>query len=207
MKKFSIMTKKERKIFMKKFKKVMAMSLAAMAVVSAMSMTASAEDLTNSAQCVKGGMAINPNTPEIGTVITYTNDEGIEKTAVIDEIVELVPVNPGISLAWSSRTYEGVAIPKNITGNEGVQLGPTYTASLTDNYAYVTTSNWNAYLNKLNIALIDETEGNVKWGYASAEGTYYINYRLIAGNKYSYKFSAEQSGNQQCTADIQMWSN
>ena len=39
------MTKKERKVFMKKFKKVMAMGLATMAVVSAMSMSAMASDL------------------------------------------------------------------------------------------------------------------------------------------------------------------
>ncbi len=197
---------------MKIFKKMLAMGLAAMTAVSAMGISAAAEeDVTDSAQCLDGttinNIAINTNTPDIGTVITYINDDGVEKTAVIVEIVEAVPVNSGISLAWSSKTYENVEIPKNVTGNEGVQVGSTYTASLSDDYAYVTTSNWNAYLNKLNIALIDETTGTATWGSVSAEGSYYVNYRLTAGNKYSYKFSAEQSGTQQCTADIQLWSD
>lgn len=197
---------------MKIFKKMLAMGLAAMTAVSAMGISAAAEeDVTDSAQCLDGttinNIAINTNTPDIGTVITYINDDGVEKTAVIVEIVEAVPVNSGISLAWSSKTYENVEIPKNVTGNEGVQVGSTYTASLSDDYAYVTTSNWNAYLNKLNIALIDETTGTATWGSVSSEGSYYVNYRLTAGNKYSYKFSAEQSGTQQCTADIQLWSD
>lgn len=192
---------------MKKFKKVVAMCLTAAMALSMMSVGVFAMD----ARCISNPMSanyiLNDNTPEIGTVITYTNDEGVEKTAVITEIVELVPVNEGISLAWASTVFEEVEIPKNITGNEGVQIGGSYAASLSDNYAYVSTANWNAYLNKLNIALIDETTGTVTWGYAPSEGTYYINYRLTAGNTYHYKFSAEQSGTQTCLADIQLFSN
>ena len=93
------MTKKERKFIMKKFKKVMAMGLATMAAVSAMSMSALAAE---------NDTTIN--------AIEVTQDE-------LDGISRIVnPWDNMISPA-SLITEESVFLPRNIDGYNGEACG------------------------------------------------------------------------------------
>lgn len=184
---------------MKKFKRIIAMGCAAIMSVSAINMAALAKD--NSKVGTKVEIATVTYSPKLGDTITYVDENGVEKEAVITEIKEPKPVETMFEPCWYSGWFNGVEIPKNTSGNEGIQIGGTYFATNADTYACFRTRNWCAYLNALNYSLIDTNNNTAQWNTVRTPGTYMMEVPTI-GHRYIYKFSGESSTNKTLTCDL-----
>lgn len=147
--------------------------------------------------------------PEIGSEVTLYDENGEPFTATVGGYVEAIVTDPTIKPAWISNWFTNVNIPRNIDGNQGVQIGLDYIATIYDQYAGFSTKNWNAYLNRLNFS-VTERIGNtstVYYGYVTSPGDVIVpGLSLIQGRSYSYRFSSEQTHNYQSMCDIQLFS-
>ena len=188
---------------MKKFKKIIAMGCAAVMAFSAMSISAFADNNLetdiNDSNIAK--TEVQSYVPKLGDKITYVDEDGVEKEAVITEINEPKPIENMIEPYWYSGWFTNVEIQKNVTGNEGTQIGGTYFATTSDVYACFRTKNWCGYLNALNYALIDTDDNTVQWNTVRNIGTYMIKVPTI-GHRYIYKFSGESATNKTLTCDL-----
>lgn len=204
---------------MKKFKKIIAMCLTAAMALSMMSVGAFAADnsinVSSFSLAKATGFTMNNAEdpydafPEIGSTVTLEDENGNEYTAIVGGYVEAVKDDSIANRRWASSLFNDVEIPRNIDGNQGVQVGLTYTAGINDQYACFSTSDWNAYLHRLNFSVTEQVGSTnyVYYGYVESEGNYICpQLECVNGRRYSYRFSSEQSTNSQATCDLQLFS-
>ena len=126
----------------------------------------------------------------------------------VKEVVpfECIPIS-GPRVRWGVETFYAARIPKNITGNEGVQIGDYYVNIGTpNNQACFGVHNWSSNLTKINIGLMDGTAGRVYTSQVSREGNYEIPYSLQV-HAYAYVFSGNTTNSLAGAADVTLWSN
>ncbi|MDO5399121.1 MAG: hypothetical protein Q4G33_14480 [bacterium] len=201
---------------MKRFslKKIAMMSLAAMMAVSAISMTAFAEETVAMTLLSSYVNDLNDTLPEIGSTVTFTDADGIEQQATVAGYLDINEVSANEPMPmWDSNWMEDVEIPRNIDGHQGAQIGLWYSPKTTENYAKLSTRNWNAHLNTLNVSLTEKylTSSGYKYniyvGAIESPSTYTITgVRLTAGRSYAYTFSSQQNSNSQAECDLRLFS-
>lgn len=210
----SAYNRKER-IKMKKFKKIIALGLAATVAVSAMSMSSAfaVENTTSEMQVIPAESNIvagGAYTPKVGDTLVYLDNNGERKTAVITLIDTPVPIENeyGIEPMWVSKWFYNTRINRNVSGNNGTQVGSSYRATYADGHAAIKTKNWSAHLNALNYSVVDETDGTATWGTLREEYPGGVNVAVpTEGHYYHYVFSGESSTNNTLTCDLMLLSD
>ena len=150
------MTKKEGKIIMKKFKKVMAMGLATMAAVSAMSMSAMAAELSADAVYLDNPTQEDMNYYADNRIDCYgTDPDGTEWSIHYydDEEITAQSIMPLDLDMWSGNVYVPVT---NIDGTQGVVLGnsssPEFTIS-PDSTVHITVGDLDNTMPRVNVSV------------------------------------------------------
>lgn len=147
------MTKKERKIIMKKFKKVMAMGLATMAAVSAMSMSAMAAEidefnpsyevysLSEEETISRGFRIVNEDIYDLNGNLVFDMEDGLTPDGYsLDPAFRISQPKAATSTITPRRTTISTGswpLPLNTDGHQGEQIGDLFKLTASEPDVYV----------------------------------------------------------------------